>query len=99
MKIRTIVAVIVISILIGFGIFYFSKGGSSSALSKTTATFNQQTTSTNSPPVDSTNSYYPSSTPRPTHPPLDKSSDLEAEAEKLDPQDYSTDFENLRDQI
>lgn len=98
MKLRTITAVIIISVLIGVGVFFLTKSSSTNELFSNPIK-KTPTTSEAGASGEQSSSWYPSSTPRPTLPPLDKNSDLGVEVEKLDPVDYSGDFKILREQI
>ena len=84
MNMKIIALVIIISILIGFGIFKLMDNKMP----------NTQQIDTNY----STN-IYPSQTPKPALPPIDASSNLEEEINKLTPQDFSEDYKNLRDEV
>lgn len=96
MKIKPVIGVIVISVLVGVGIFLMTKD------SKEVKLFSNQVLREVPKEVGegmSDESWYPSTAPRPTLPPLNKDSNLVEETEKLEPKDYSEDFKVLRSQI
>lgn len=98
MKMRTVVAVIILSVLIGIGIYFLTRNSSSNNLF-TNPVKKSSITNEAGASGEQSSSWYPSTTPRPTPPPLDKNSNLSEEVEKLDPVDYSGDFKTLREQI
>lgn len=86
--------VIIISIIIGIAVFFLTRGSDTVASPNAPKELPSDTSSSENDP-----GYYPSPSSKPTPPPLDENSNLEAEVEKLDPKDYSGDFENLKKQI
>lgn len=86
--------VIVVSIIIGIAIFFLTRGADTVASPNAAREIPSDTSVSENDP-----GYYPSPSSKPTPPPLDANSNLEAEVEKLDPKDYSSDFENLKKQI
>lgn len=95
-NLKPYILVISISLLIGVGIFFFTKDSNNKV---TTPTAPREIPANVTANTEDSSGYYPSPIAKPTPPSLDKNSNLEAETEKLDPKDYSEDFKNLRDQL
>lgn len=91
------ILVIVVSVLIGVGVFVFTQNSKKDTSPKEIpAEIKTEQISTEE---ERDSEYYPSSTPRPSLPPLTKNTDLSAETEKNTPRDFSKDFDGLRDQL
>lgn len=83
MNLKIIVLVILISVLIGFGIFKLTNN---KTIHPDQVITKQQ--SSNLAP-----------TPKPTLEPIDQNSNLEQEIDKLTPEDFSEDFNQLKDEL
>ncbi|MBI2595865.1 hypothetical protein HYW46_03995 [Candidatus Daviesbacteria bacterium] len=83
MNFKKLVFIIIIAILIGFATLYgikiFSGGDRKLQI----------------PQIIKQPSTSPTSTPKPTLPPIDQNSNLEGEMDKITPTDYSGDFSSL----
>lgn len=88
MNLRLIIIVIFISVAAGIGIFFFSNQKSKPA---------EQASQT--PTTNTAKKQLPSTTPLPTHPPINKNSNLGDEATKLTTPDFSNDYESLKKEV
>ncbi len=91
MNSKTIILVIILSVIVGTGIFFADKiiKRKESPLIKTALNFSNVNNPTPTP----------SSTPKPTLPPLTEKADLEEELNKLSPSDYSNEFKVLKESL
>lgn len=86
MRLKSLIIVIIVSILIGVGIFFFTNQPSSSLETPKKSFFSL------SKPVQTP-------TPKPTLPPLDENSNLTEELEKTTPPDFSEDIKHLKETL
>lgn len=91
---KTILGVVIVAVLIGVVYVVFEKNFSPVKSMRDSKTSSAQELSKENPPVQSSVINLPS--PQATLPPIDQSSDLEAEANKLEMRDYSGLFEELK---
>lgn len=90
MNSKTIILVIILSIIIGTGIFLLDQ-----VLNKKNSPLIQSAFTV----TDITKKATPSPTPKPTLQPLTESSNLEEELNKLNPSDYQEEFKNLKNSL
>ena len=92
MNSKTIVLLIILSVITGTGIFLLDQliNRKDSPLVKSAVSFANITTK---PKVS------PTPTPKPTLPPLTENSNLEEELNSLNPSDYSNEFQTLKDSL
>ena len=88
MNIKLVLSIIVVSILIGIGIFTLLSWKDQSISSPISSKIFEE-----APKAESTPS------PKPTLPPLDKDSNLEEEIDKLTPEDFSESFNTLKQEL
>jgi hypothetical protein len=87
MNLKTIIVVIIVSVAVGVGIYWFT-------LPKT------QTLSDSAPkevPISTNTS--PSSSPLPSEPPIDKTTDLEAEIKNQTAPDFTEDYKKIKEEV
>lgn len=102
MNLKNILLVIIVSILIGVGIFYGMKLLSPSQSSNISPLIKLNPfRKTETAPTASADPrvVYPSPTPKPSLEPINESSNLEEEINKLTPKNYSEDFTELKEEI
>lgn len=89
MNIKFVSLIVVVSLLIGAGIFFLSRNDDSEATSESDETENQV----------SNIKLSPSPSPTPTPKPIDKTTDLKAEMENLTVPDFSNDYVRLKEEV
>jgi hypothetical protein len=89
MNVKTIILVIIISILIGGAIYWFALKPKAAAI----------TTQPREVPKSTESMSIPSPSPLPSQPPIDKNSKLSTEIESQTSPDFSEDYKNLKDQV
>ncbi len=89
MSIKSIIAVIVVSVLIGIGIFAYTGKSANTKATNTTAPRE----------IPSTTETVATPTPLPSQPPIDKNTDLEAEISNQSSPDFSADYTKLKEEV
>lgn len=93
MKFTTVLLVIILSLIMGLGIFLADQiiNKRNSELIKAAVSITDLTKKAPTPS--------PSPTPKPTLPPLTESSDLKQELQKTIPSDFQSEFNNLKKEV